>query len=241
MEKSLSPNVIGGIRQNLETSYPEPLEIKEDDKILILAPHADDESIGCGGLLLKYAKQCDVICVTNCKTGNPSVTQNQAIDERKKEFTIAMQSIKVNNYFYTAIDSDNLINSYSKFCTLLDKYTLDNYKYISIPIFYDQHEDHKALVKLLQRYIIERNSKNDKNILFYEVWSTISIPNKYIDLTDSIDSKMTLIGYHTSQLKIIDYRERIKALNIYRGMIVNKKAVEMYCQINIKEFKELEL
>ena len=30
------------------------LELNPDDKCLVIAPHADDESIGCGGLLLKY-------------------------------------------------------------------------------------------------------------------------------------------------------------------------------------------
>ena len=30
------------------------LSMVDTDKILVLAPHADDESIGCGGLLLKY-------------------------------------------------------------------------------------------------------------------------------------------------------------------------------------------
>ena len=30
------------------------LSMVDTDKILVLAPHADDESIGCGGLLLNY-------------------------------------------------------------------------------------------------------------------------------------------------------------------------------------------
>ena len=41
------------------------LEIRPTDKICILAPHADDESIGCGGLLALYGKQCDVVLLTD--------------------------------------------------------------------------------------------------------------------------------------------------------------------------------
>ena len=33
-----------------ELVKPKPLAIKPTDKICILAPHADDETIGCGGL-----------------------------------------------------------------------------------------------------------------------------------------------------------------------------------------------
>lgn len=36
------------------------LEIEPNDKCLIIAPHADDESIGCGGILLKYPQNFEV-------------------------------------------------------------------------------------------------------------------------------------------------------------------------------------
>ena len=75
--------------------YPKPLQVKPTDKILILAPHADDESIGCGGLLLTYLEQCEVVCITNCKTGNPNVSEKEAIAERKNEFKNAMNSLKI--------------------------------------------------------------------------------------------------------------------------------------------------
>ena len=41
------------------------LEIKPNDKCLIIAPHADDESIGCGGILLKYLQNCEVVVLTD--------------------------------------------------------------------------------------------------------------------------------------------------------------------------------
>ena len=47
-----------------------PLVIKETEKILIVAPHPDDESIGTGGLLSLYSNQCDVIVMTDGRYGN---------------------------------------------------------------------------------------------------------------------------------------------------------------------------
>ena len=219
--------------------YPKPLEIKQTDKILILAPHADDESIGCGGLLLKYAKQCEIICVTNCKTGNPSVDPEEAIIERYNEFKEAMNFLGAKYHFNKDIDSDNLKNSYKLFEKLLNKYDLSTFNYIALPIWYDQHCDHKALNILFKKYLKKNNINLNCKILIYEVWSAIAVPNKFIDLTDILDKKKQLIGFHKSQINVIDYREKIQGLNIYRGMIVNKKAAEVYLEFNIKEFKEL--
>ena len=44
---------------------PKEFKIEKDMKCLILAPHSDDETIGCGGLLLKYPEVFDVYCLTN--------------------------------------------------------------------------------------------------------------------------------------------------------------------------------
>jgi len=225
----------------LETIYPEPLEIKETDKILILAPHADDESIGCGGLLLKYASQCDVVCITNCKTGDSSLKEYKAIKKRKNEFESAMNFLDIKHYFNITIDSDTLDKSYNLFEKLLNQYDLKEYSYIVIPIWYDQHVDHKALVHLLSKYLKENNIVLKCKILFYEVWSTIAVSNRYLDLTELMSQKNELIGFHESQLKFIDYRERVKGLNLYRGMIVNKKYAECYLELEFKEFRELKL
>ena len=51
----------------------QPLNINPKARILVLAPHADDETIGCGGFLLKYGKQCDVVLLTDGRYGDSSV------------------------------------------------------------------------------------------------------------------------------------------------------------------------
>lgn len=224
----------------VETIYPQELDIKTHDKILILAPHADDEIIGCGGILLKYAKQCNVLCVTNCKTGNPNKSERESIIERKKEFYNVMDFLKVHGYFYnTDIDSDGLIFSYKKFEKLVANYKLEEYDYICLPIWYDQHADHKTLVKFLHKYIIEHALILHCRILFYEVWSTIAVPNRYLDLTCLEKDKFELMSLYKSQIAHIDYASRIKALNIYRGMTVDKKSAEVYYEMDFNEFKRL--
>lgn len=45
------------------------LRIKESDRILIVAPHPDDETLGCGGILAKYGEKCDVLLITDGRLG----------------------------------------------------------------------------------------------------------------------------------------------------------------------------
>ena len=59
-------------------------EISTDDKICVLAPHADDEVIGCGGLLAKYGKQCDVVLLTDGAFGGDEKIQKTREDELSK-------------------------------------------------------------------------------------------------------------------------------------------------------------
>lgn len=44
--------------------------IKSTDRILVIAPHADDESIGCGGMLSLYGPQCDILLLTDGRKGH---------------------------------------------------------------------------------------------------------------------------------------------------------------------------
>ena len=39
--------------------------IKDTDRILVIAPHPDDEVIGCGGIIAKYPTQADVLCINS--------------------------------------------------------------------------------------------------------------------------------------------------------------------------------
>ncbi|WP_415406725.1 PIG-L deacetylase family protein [Sulfurovum sp. CS9] len=215
--------------KNLETSYPEPLEIKEDDKILILAPHADDESIGCGGLLLKYAKQCDVIFLTDGRYGDNDIEPKQMIEIRKNEVISVMKKLEVNKFKFLDIEDTKLDSGYDIFKTI----NFNQYDYICIPNSLDQHPDHKAVSKHILKAFKEKRIQKDINILMYEIWGTLPLPNFYTDISDIIESKKEIINMYHSQVKHIDYATKIGALNEYRGVMVTKKSIEVYMIVKV--------
>lgn len=219
----------------METIYPEPLNIKKTEKILVLAPHPDDESIGCGGLLLKYASQCNVICLTDGRYGDLNIEPSKMIEIRQKEFESVMRKLAINNFALLRIEDSKLEFNYDTFKQI----NFNKYNYIFIPNNLDQHPDHKAVAKHIKKAYIENKIKDNVKIVMYEVWGTLPLPNRYVDLSDIINKKKEIINMYHSQVKHIDYANKITALNEYRGISVNKNSIETYFEIKMKDFYEL--
>ncbi len=187
------------------------LKFKESDRILVLAPHPDDESIGCGGILLKYASQCDVVVLTDGRHGGPPGQNNEeVIAIRNAEMAKAMSYVGVNNFQFLGIEDGKLSENFATFA----KIDTDSYNVIVCPHKNDNHSDHSCVYEYLQRL------QPRARIIAYEVWSAIASPTHYIDLTDVVEEKKRLIGFHKSQIEQVDYVSKTIGLNCYRGMLV---------------------
>lgn len=196
------------------------LELKANEKCLIIAPHADDESIGCGGLLLKYPDNCDVVILTDgCKGGHGE--ENEIVAKRLSELENAMRYADIKNYKNLMIpDRQARYNTHK-----LNQLNLDKYDYVFIPNRYEFHADHSFLYKKLKNLL--RFAKKTK-IICYEVWSPIPNPDLYLDISDIVDKKAELISNYESQTQFNDYAGRSISLNNYRGLRSGLQYAEAY-------------
>lgn len=67
-------------------------------RILILAPHADDEVLGCGGLIRKSVEagtEVHIAILTNASVGAPEIFTPDAIDQVRQEALAAHQILGV--------------------------------------------------------------------------------------------------------------------------------------------------
>lgn len=189
------------------------ITINSKDKILIIAPHPDDECIGAGGIITTFASQCDVWLLSDGGLGNTDGNVEQTVSVRKEEFIAEMKYSKVNSYKMFNL-KDGLLTQYEHF--LDSNKELANYTKIFIPNKDDKNVDHVAAFNMLINGLVSQNIR-DVEIFQYEVTTPLTRISHCLDITAFIEKKMKLILFHKSQMEILDYCAAAMSLNAYRA------------------------
>ena len=123
-----------------------------NDKLLVIAPHADDEVLGCGGLISKIKDDGGKVFVLIFNVGSIEKHDNKKFTQKRKiETKNAMKYLKVDDYatvFDTPednryLDAKPLHSLISKIETET-KVSLNKIKptIVAIPTIKSHHQDH---------------------------------------------------------------------------------------------------
>ncbi|XVJ51580.1 MAG: PIG-L family deacetylase [Vampirovibrio sp.] len=205
-------------------------------KVLVLAPHPDDESIGMGGTLALFPTQCEVICLSHGEKGLKSEGIEEVQSIRQSEFEEAMRLSGVKQFSYLNMPDQGILTHLALFKRL----DFSAYDYIFAPNILDQHKDHKAVALHLYHCLKEAcSAKEDLKIAFYEVWNTHPLPNAFVDISTVVDLKKAMIQAHASQVSQKAYTSKMLALNAYRGLQRDLPYAEAFCIVDLLSFNEM--
>lgn len=226
--------------------YAEPNTLlKDNDKCLLIAPHPDDESIGCGGILYKHRDKFDCICVNSSAVNAVAESKNVTVDEeantRISEFKKVMKKLEINNYWIYKICGDQPLmykveELFEEYAKVLD---FKKYDYIFVPYKYDSHREHRHVANSLVPRLIKRNGyKKTTKIVYYEVWEPMANINYFEDISDYVGEKKSLISIYKSQI-YEEYIKRMFGLHSYRGILTGFEYAEAYRVISINEYLKI--
>lgn len=203
---------------------------KKGLEVLLIAPHQDDESIGCGGLLARLQPTKHTTFVQHIFGGYSNVsgagrdessrirlseTQKcstilgfQLLENfgfRDREYTTEGQVIKALIELFHRIQPDVVLCPHSNESD------------------YEHRIVHTACKEALWLSKVpgfrEYKIHNEKNtiLLCYEVWTPIQHPALYIDISEYREAKERAINAHYSQVAGTDWGKGALGLNAYRG------------------------
>ena len=200
--------------------------------ILVIAPHPDDEILGCGGTLLKHQNcgdQIHIVYMTEIqeKYGH---TKEQ-IDRRNLEIESILGKLDAKSYFMgypTATLNDvDIVDLVPKLSEIFKK-VAPNIVYL--PHRSDAHSDHGISFKAAYSCTKNFRCPSIKTILVYETVSEtefapayasdVFIPNYFIDISDFIIEKVELMQIYSSELGDPPFPrsiQNLKALSSLRG------------------------
>jgi LmbE family N-acetylglucosaminyl deacetylase len=217
-------------------------------KILIIAPHPDDEVLGCGGTIAKYKEKNDKIylCIVT-KAYTPDWSE-EFLKNRPKEIAKSNKILGIHHTFFLdyptvkldTIPQKELNDAISKIINTVKP------EVVYIPFKSDLNKDHQIVCESSLVALRPHNHKV-KKILSYEILATTEwggmpesfTPTVYIDITDTFSIKIEAMKAYKSELRSYLHPRSLQGIETLarkRGSEIGVEYAEAYKLI--REFCE---
>lgn len=218
----------------------------EKSNVLVLAPHPDDEVIGCGGSLELLKKKDSSIQVIYLSNGIPNkgIDVGSQILQRKQEAIELNQNKNFNKPIFFNLETRKIEFNYTTKKKELKKIISQiRPNLIFVPFLIDRVNDHHFTNKLLYQVLKDMIYENCF-IYSYQVSNFIKL-NSYSDITNVFSDKVKMMEFYQSVLKKTNYIHLFKGLNLYNNFFVknrnskDEKYFEIFLKQNVKDYLEI--
>lgn len=204
---------------------PHPLEIPARGRVLVIAPHADDESLGCGGTLATLAAQgleVLVVVVTDGRLGDPEHrVDGDVVAIRQQEARAAAQVLGIGPPEFLGFPDGALERDAGLEHALASAVRRCDPDWIFTPTPDDAHRDHVVTARTV-RAIWDRELPRTR-LFWYETWAPIH-GNRIVDITETLATKLAALNRYELPLRYCDYTGAAEGLARYRGMLLDRTA-----------------
>jgi LmbE family N-acetylglucosaminyl deacetylase len=196
----------------------------ESPRALVVSPHPDDESIGCGGSLHRRAAAGEVVHVvflTSGERGGHGPDPGDVAQLREREARDAAAILGVAHVEFWREPDGDLSVTPRLVARLSDKIRDFRPAVIYVPHEGEMHPDHQAAARLVCQSVtaLVRGGADFEppEVWMFEVWTPVQRIDQIIDISASIDAKVAAVRAHASQCRVMRFDEACRGLARYRG------------------------
>ena len=210
------------------------------NKVLIVAVHPDDETLGCGGTLLKHKSNDDeihwLICTETNSTNDFYNIRKQEIEVVNKLYNFdTITNLKLKTMQVDEYSMSELIGKISKVINKIKP------NIIYLPFKGDVHSDHRKIFEATYSCTKSFRYPFIKKIYMIETLSETEfapstkedsfIPNVFVDITDFMDKKLEIMKVFKSEMAEHPFpriERNLKALATLRGATCGVEYAESF-------------
>ena len=214
--------------------------------VLVLAPHADDEVLGCGGVISRHAQAGDrvyVAVLTNASVGAPELFSTADIDVIRTEAREAHARLGIAESVFEDLPAPQLdqFPTYQladRIAGLLARFSPTT---LYVPFRGDVHRDHGAVFNAAMVAARPQPAQVVQRVLAYETpseteWAAAAAdtqfsPNYFVSIEEHLQAKLDAFSCFRSQVKSFPHPRSLRALEAlarWRGATVGVSAAEAF-------------
>jgi LmbE family N-acetylglucosaminyl deacetylase len=209
-----------------------------NERVVVLAPHMDDEVIGCGGTLARHiacGADITIVFLTDGRRGGGA----GAAGTRKQEAARALAELGITKIVYLDGEDGRLDATAALTLMLREALRAARPDIVYLPFFLEEHPDHRAASALLAEAV--RGTQLTFRCHAYEVWTPL-FPNCFVRIDATVDAKRRALSHYQSQLAEADYLHTSLGLNAYRSSALldgGCRFAEAFCAVSLPQYLEL--
>ncbi len=214
--------------------------------ICILAPHPDDEVLGVGGTLARYAAEGHETHVVVVTKGGPPRYSAKVVETSRREAALAHAVLGIHATHFLGLPAAELdrvphgeVNA--AIGRVLQEIGPDE---LFLPFIGDIHLDHQLTFLSALVACRPHGQPFPAVIRAYETLSETNwnaayltppfVPNHYVDISAFLDTKLKALGCFAGEMRAFPHErslEAVRALAMHRGATVGRSAAEAFVTV----------
>jgi LmbE family N-acetylglucosaminyl deacetylase len=219
---------------------------KTSERVLVLAAHPDDQVLGCGGVMARYAAQANTVGVLIATRGAPDLYSEDYVAGVRRETRAAHEVLNVSfceqlDFLAPKLDT---VPGHALADEFLRVFRTFHPTILYVPHRGDIHGDHQAVYQAALVAARPINGCSVRRILSYETLSESEwappggdmafVPTVFVNIEKHLAAKMSAMESYASQLKPPPHSRSLRAIEALarlRGAAVSMNAAEAFMLI----------